>query len=85
MNTIEAARLVLKKGAQLLRPKKDAPGNQYDAKPLFTGKRRGWIILDSFSASALVAVHDALPEEKRAVFANAPVTRALTLAWRCVK
>lgn len=83
MNTLECARLVLKDGAQLIRPRKDGAG--YDAKPLFTGKRRGWQVLDHFSASALVAVHEALSEEKKTVFANAPIHRALTLAWRCVK
>lgn len=85
MNTIEVARLVLKEGAQLIRQKKEAPAHQYDAKPLFTGSKRGWIVVDSFSASALVAVYDALSEEKKAVFGNAPINRALTLAWKCVK
>lgn len=80
MNAIDTARLALKEGVQVFRPRKDAPG-QYDVKPFFTGNKRGWVALDSFSASAIVAVHDNLNETNRAKFAALPLTKMVRVAF----
>jgi hypothetical protein len=83
MTAIEAAREALANGAQLVRPRKDQPG-QYDVKPLFTGNHRGWAILDSFSASAIVAVYDRLNEINRAHFESKSLVAIADWAFRCI-
>lgn len=87
MNIINAARLVLKDGIHLIRRREDGPdGAEYDAKPAFNGKKKGWIYLDAYSASALVGVYDALSDpEKKKKFAHASVERALDFAWKVMK
>lgn len=70
-------------GAQLIRPTKGRPG-EYDAKPYFTGNKRGWVCLDAFSASAVVSVHDALNETNRAKFAATDPLRAISIAFKLI-
>lgn len=61
----EVAQEVMKtKSMMLFRPRKGEP-HQYDAKP-YEGKKRGWAMLDTFTASAIVAVGNALSPENRA-------------------
>ena len=72
MTNIQACEFTLKEGVTLIRYRKDsvtptAPP-QYDVKGGFTGKKRGWIYLDTFTASAIMAVYKALsPEEQKKV------------------
>lgn len=40
------------------------------------------IVLDTFTASMLVAVHDALSETNRARFAGFPLTMAVDVGWK---
>lgn len=85
MTAIELAREVVATcGARLARPRKDAPG-QYDAKPYFTGSKRGWVLLDLFTASTIVQVHDALNETNRAKFAALDLSRMASVAFRLVE
>lgn len=84
MTAIDAARTVVQEGCCLLRQRQDDP-LQYDVKPMFTGKRRGWFYLDSFSASAIVAVYDALNETNRAKFERMRIDKMAGLAFRFVK
>ena len=58
---------------------------EYDVKPLFTGNKRGWILLDLFSASALVAMHDALSLENREKLGRLCLSSQVKLAFRLVK
>jgi hypothetical protein len=67
-----------------LRQRKDDP-LQYDCKPAFTGNKRGWFYLDSFSASAITQVYDALNEENKAKFAKLRIDKMAGLAFRFVK
>jgi hypothetical protein len=83
MTAIEVFRTVTTDGAQLVRPRKDAP-LQYDIKPLFTGSNRGWTIVDAFTASAVVQVWNALSEANRAKFGAMPLTRMVTVTWKLV-
>lgn len=56
----------------------------YKAVP--SGKRlTGGILLDAFSASVYVAVHDKLNEENRQKFSALPLERAVILAYKLVK
>lgn len=84
MKSIDVARLVKAEGVHVFRPRKDAPG-EYDAKPFFTGSRRGWVALDVFSASAIVAVYEALNETNRAKFAGLPLVKAAHVAFKLIK
>lgn len=90
MSGIELARKVLEsKTAHLFRPRAglDPPvslrgrGWLYDAKPYHArGNKRGWIMLDLYSASLVVQVHDALSEANRAKYGGFPLTRMVTVA-----
>jgi hypothetical protein len=68
-----ARQVVAEHGAVRFRPKRGQVGQvfsadtEYDVLPATTrGKKRGWVILDAFSASMVVKVHDALKPENRA-------------------
>ena len=41
---------------------------QYDVKELFSGRKKGWHILDSFSLSAIRAVYNAISDDSKAKF-----------------
>jgi hypothetical protein len=84
MKAIDVARLAKTEGCHVFRERKDTPG-EYDAKPFFTGSRRGWVALDSFSASAIVAVHDALNETNRAKYTAMPLIKMAKVAFKLVK
>ena len=84
MNSIEVVRKVLSDGCHVFRERRDEPG-QYDAKPYFSGNKRGWTALDSFSASAIVAVYDALKPENQVKYVNLPIVKMAHVAMRLVK
>jgi hypothetical protein len=83
MTAIEVARLALANGCHVFRERKNAPGG-YDAKPYFQGSRRGWVALDTFSASAIVQVHDALNETNRAKYAAMGVVKMAHVAFKLI-
>lgn len=65
MRFLEAAKKVMdSKTAHLIRPRKGAD-MEYDVKPIFTGSKRGWTLLDTFTASAVAKVAEALMPENR--------------------
>lgn len=84
MTGIEAARIAANEGCQLFRMRKDTPG-EYDVKPYFTGRKSGWIALDSFSASAIVQVYDALSDENKAKFSKFPIYKMADIAFKFCK
>lgn len=84
MTAIEVARTVTEQGCYLVRPRKDDPA-QYDAKPYFTGSKRGWFALDSFSASAIVAVYEALNTTNRERFSKLSIPSMAKIAFKFVK
>lgn len=79
MTGIEVARAVVAGGVHQVRPRKDAPG-QYDARPGMRGKKKGWAYLDHVTASAIVAVYDALTPENRAKMESLRLDRAAHIA-----
>jgi hypothetical protein len=84
MTALDAARKVYEeKSCHLLRPRKDAPG-EYDVKPAFTGKARGWAYLDLFTASAIVRVSDAVNETNRAKMAALPLAKLARIGYLCL-
>lgn len=48
-------------------------------------KPKNGVLLDSFTASAVVLVHDGLNEVNRAKFFALPLTKAVTVVWKLVK
>lgn len=62
---------------------------QYDAKPYGTGSKRGWTLIDLTTASAIVAVHDALTKSQKpenlAKFDNIPLGRLVDFCWKHVR
>jgi hypothetical protein len=47
--------------------------------------RPGLVYLDSFTASAMLAVHNALNEGNRATFLALPWRKAVAVTWKLVK
>lgn len=85
MTNIEVARkVVAEKQAHLFRERKGEPG-QYDAKPYGGGSKRGWVILDGFTASAIVQVYDALKPENQAKYAAFPIQKMAAIAFKLMK
>lgn len=84
MQAIEVAKKVLLEGAHVLRVRKDDPA-QYDAKPYFTGSRRGWTLLDRWTASAIVAVRNGLNETNRQKFETMPIERMAAVSFQLIK
>ena len=85
MTSMEVFRAVKEPSTcHLVRPRNDAPV-QYDARPVGQGNKRGWFYVDLFSASAVVAVYEALNETNRARFAALSIPSAAKLAFRFVK
>lgn len=61
-------------------PKGEA--KQYDCKPAWLGRQRGWVILDTTTAAAIMAVHDALKPELRAKLDTLPLGQLVGFCWR---
>jgi hypothetical protein len=73
--------------ALLVRPRKNTPARalaEYDTKPYFTGSKRGWVLVDLWTASTVVQVHDALNETNREKFAALELLRMVDVAFRLV-
>lgn len=70
--------------AVLIRPRTLVEGEarQYDVKPLFTGNKRGWTMLDLTTANALNTCYNALKkEENRQKWDRIPVLKLVDFAW----
>lgn len=89
MTIAEAAKSAKTEGAKLIRYRTDSfkqTGTaQYDVKPIFTGNKKGWTMLDSFTASVISAVYDALKPDNQAKFNNLPLGKLLDFCWKQVK
>jgi len=88
MKTTQIINTVLTDGAMLIRPTKGehAKGTpwEYDVKPLFTGSKTGWVILDHTTAHAMKTVFNALSEENKLKFDNIFITRLIDFTWKQV-
>jgi hypothetical protein len=78
-----------KSGAVLIRYRKDsikAGTAQYDVKPLFTGSKRGWTMLDHTTMCAMRAVYKALTTDAaRAKFDRLPLSTLVEFSWKHVR
>lgn len=85
MTNIEVARKVAaEKQAHLFRERKGEPG-QYDAKPYGGGSKRGWMLLDGFTASAICLIFDKLNPENQAKLLAMPLTKVAEVAFKLLK
>jgi hypothetical protein len=66
------------------RGKNDSGEWQYDVKELFTGRKKGWTILDSFSQSAIRAVYNAINDANKAKFNNLSLPVLVDFAFKHV-
>ena len=59
---------------------------QYDAIPYFdSGKKKGWVTLDLFTASAMSAVYDALGPEMKEKYDTIFLPRLIQFCWEHIK
>jgi hypothetical protein len=81
---IEVAERVTSDGACVFKLRDDG---QYDVRPAGTGYgvKRGWVTLDSFSASAMLTVFKALNEVNQAKFRALHVTKAAGVAFKFIR
>lgn len=89
MTISEVIKKISDEGAQLIRPR-DAiclKGEviKYDVKPLFSGNKKGWVILDGFTASAMLVTYNALSEQNRKRYDAVPLSRLIDFTWKNVK
>lgn len=85
MNSIQLCKKVLTDGAMLIRPRKGASPLQYDAKELFTGKKKGWAILDAFTAGAIVACYNAVQPKTQAAMEKTSITKLASICFKYVR
>jgi hypothetical protein len=83
-----ASEIIKSEGLQLIRPRK-APhikGEpwQYDVKEAFTGSKKGFVYMDAFTKSSMLAVYNALSEEHRARFDNIHILKLVDFTWKHV-
>ena len=88
MTIVEILEQMKDGGACLIRYRahshKETGTAQYDCKPLFTGSKRGWIMLDITTAGAMRAVYNALKPELQPKFNNIPLGRLVDFCWKQV-
>ena len=85
MTFIEICRkIVSEHQAHVIRERKGEP-NQYDCKPWGEGKRGGWLLIDGFSASAVVKVYDALNDDNKAKFLKLKPLVAVNVSFKFIK
>jgi hypothetical protein len=81
---LDAAEMVVEtKSACLIRPRKGVDA-EYDVKEAFTGKKRGWALLDLFTASAVTAAADKVGVAERAKMNRMSPSSLTTLAFKFV-
>lgn len=82
MNSIEICEMVLKeKVCSLVRLRKGTRC-QYDLKSAFSGKKKNWFYLDTFSASAVMAVYKDLKEENKIRAGKIPIDMLVDFAFK---
>lgn len=82
-----ATKVVAEHSAVLIRLRSGGKGEvkQYDCKPMFTGRKHGWIALDAMTAQAIMAVRNALKNpDQVAKFDTIPLMRLVDFCWRMV-
>ena len=89
MKAQEIINEVLSGGVKLIRPRKEehvkGTPYEYDCKEAFTGSKKGWIYVDSFTASAMKRVFNALSIENQAKYNNIHFQRLVDFTWKSTK
>ena len=58
-------------------------GNQYDCQVgIWTGNNRHWVLLDHFTASAIVQIYENINPENQARFMNLPLNKIIDITWK---
>jgi hypothetical protein len=58
---------------------------EYDVKPMFTGSKRGWVVLDAMTAQAIVKVREALKDSPKVdKFDFLPLRTLVDFCWKHV-
>lgn len=58
---------------------------EYDVKELFTGNKKGWVVLDGFTASAMLAIYNGLKPENQDKFNLISLPKLIDFTWKHVK
>lgn len=89
MNNLEVIKHCVSNSALLIREKKTEhiKGEpwQYDIKELSTGKKKGWIMLDSFTASAMLQVYNAMNSEQQSKYNTFHFLKLVDFTWKVLK
>lgn len=58
-------------------------GNQYDCQVgIWQGNNRHWMLLDHFTASAIVQIYEHLKPENQERYINLPLPKLLDVTWK---
>ncbi len=87
---MEASRIIKEivetKSCVLIRPRKEghikATPWQYDVKEPFQGNKKGWTLLDLFTASAMLKVYEALKDENKTKFDQLYINTLVDFTWK---
>lgn len=83
MTITQIANYAVENGAVLIRPR---DVGEYDMKPLFTGSKRGWVILDTTTANAIKVVREALSDNPNVhKFDRIPLRKLIDFVWKHVR
>ncbi len=79
-------RITEEKGCVLIRYREPiSKPYQYDVKEPFTGNKKGWVIVDLFTASAMMTVYNALSEINKPKFDLIPFNKLVDFTWKNIK
>jgi len=70
--------------ACLIRQRKDSEAGELDYKETFTGKKKGWILLDAFTASTVSKVFNELCEKNQQKLNSMEPGRAVNTCWNLI-
>ena len=57
---------------------------EYDVKEAFTGSKKGFVYLDSFTKSAMRQVYAAMKEETKKTYDTIHISRLIDFTWKMV-
>lgn len=89
MNNLQVIKHCLDNGVLMIREKKidHVKGEpwQYDVKEMFTGKKKGWIVLDAFTSSAMLQVYNAMNPEQQSKYNTIHFLRLVDFTWKVLR
>jgi len=90
MKITEVIKAVLSDGCKLVRVRSKGDMRsrtpwEYDVKDGSSGKKKGWFYFDSFTASGMSAVHNALRPDLQVTFDCLSLPTLIDFTWKHVK